>query len=265
MLLQLLPTAARAPTKPDTSFAERAAIWPPFSLRAPLAFLVELGQFAAMSQIAEPEVTVDLLLHAYAAGVFPMAESRDSAEIFWVDPKRRGVFPLAGFRAARSLRRRARHGDFRITLNRDFTGVLDGCANRAETWISPPIRQLYLELHQLGYAHSYEFRTQTGALAGGMYGVALGAAFFGESMFSAQRDASKLVLMFALDHLRRCGFSLFDTQFITPHLASLGAQEITRAAYRARLEEALKRSPTLNPALLAQDGYEVLQRMTHTS
>ena len=218
-----------------------------------------------MSQPDTPEITVDLLLHAYAAGVFPMAESRDSPDIFWVDPKRRGVFPLAGFHASRSLQRRARQGGFRITLNRDFAGVLDGCASRAETWISPPIRQLYLDLHDLGYAHSYEFRTPTGALAGGMYGVALGGAFFGESMFSTQRDASKLVLMFALDHLRRCGFSLFDTQFITPHLASLGAKEITRAAYRARLDEALKKTPALNPALLAEDGYEVLQRITQTS
>ncbi|PKQ13938.1 MAG: leucyl/phenylalanyl-tRNA--protein transferase [Alphaproteobacteria bacterium HGW-Alphaproteobacteria-1] len=206
----------------------------------------------------------DMLLRAYAAGVFPMAEHRDDPEVFWVDPKRRGVLPLDGFHVSRSLARRMRRGGYRVTLDADFTGVLDACAERADTWISAPIRAAYLELHALGNAHSLEVWADD-ALAGGVYGVTLGRAFFGESMFSRRRDASKLALAHLVDHLRRCGFVLFDTQFLTDHLASLGAIEISRAAYHARLAEALSGAADMRALPLERDPAQVVQRNTQTS
>lgn len=210
------------------------------------------------------DLTPELLLHGYSVGVFPMAERREDPEIFWVDPRRRGVFPLDRFHISRSLRRRLRRGGFAITLNQDFAGVLDGCADRAETWINREIRRLYIALHEDGHAHSLEVRGTDGALIGGVYGVVLGAAFFGESMFSRRTDASKIALAFLVDRLRRGGFTLFDTQFLTPHLASLGAVEIPRAAYHARLARALERQADFlapGPAT----AQEVIQRITQTS
>ena len=183
-------------------------------------------------------ITPEILLMAYASGVFPMAETRDDPEIFWVDPKRRGVLPLDGFRMSRSLAKLIRSGRLTITLNTAFEAVLAACADRDETWINPEIEWLYAELHRAGYAHSIEV-WEGAALVGGVYGVALGAAFFGESMFSRRRDASKVALAYAVTLLRREGFTLFDTQFLTDHLASLGAVEIPRSAYRAQLAEAL--------------------------
>lgn len=185
--------------------------------------------------IIDPE----LLLQGYANGIFPMAESRDTQELFWVDPSRRGIIPLDGFHTSRSLVRRIRRGGYDVSLNRDFSAVLDHCADRSETWISNAIRALYLSLYEKGHAHSLEI-WQDGALTGGVYGVTLGAAFFGESMFSKRTDASKLALAHMIDHLKRCGYVLFDTQFLTPHLESLGAIEISRARYHELLEAALK-------------------------
>ncbi|MGX0902047.1 leucyl/phenylalanyl-tRNA--protein transferase [Roseovarius sp. MBR-79] len=206
----------------------------------------------------------EMLLRAYAAGVFPMAEHRDDPEVFWVDPKRRGVLPLGGFHISRSLARRMRRGGYRVTLDGDFAGVLDACAERADTWISAPIRAAYLVLHARGDAHSLEV-WEGGALAGGVYGVTLGRAFFGESMFSRRTDASKLALAYLVDHLRRCGFTLFDTQFLTDHLASLGAVEISRAAYHARLAEALSGAADIHAVPLEGDPVQVVQRNTQTS
>lgn len=206
----------------------------------------------------------ELLLRAYAAGVFPMAGHRDDPEVFWVDPPWRGVLPLDGFHLSRSLARRMRRGGYAISLDADFAGVVDGCADRPETWISAPIREVYLELHARGAAHSLEV-WQEGTLAGGVYGVALGRAFFGESMFSRRRDGSKLALAHLVDHLRRCGFSLFDTQFITDHLARLGAVEIDRAVYRARLAEALSGEADIGAVPLERDPAQVVQRITQTS
>lgn len=208
-------------------------------------------------------LTADLLLHAYSAGVFPMAEHRDDPDVFWVDPKRRGILPLDGFRISRSLAKRIRNGGFEITVNRDFAGVVDGCADRAETWISAEIRDRYLELHTMGNAHSLEVWHQ-GILAGGTYGVSLGGAFFGESMFSRRRDASKVALAYLTDRLVQAGYSLCDTQFLTPHLASLGGIEVSRARYRALLRDALSVNadftrPDVPPPQL------LLQRMTQTS
>ncbi|MBU3035161.1 leucyl/phenylalanyl-tRNA--protein transferase [Tritonibacter mobilis] len=208
-------------------------------------------------------LSADLLLHAYASGVFPMAESRDDPEVFWVDPKRRGILPLDGFRISRSLGKRLRRDDYEISVNRDFAGVVHGCADREETWINEEIFDRYLELHLMGFAHSLEV-WMDGALVGGVYGVSLGAAFFGESMFSRRRDASKIALAYLMDRLNAGGYTLCDTQFITPHLASLGGEEISRARYRRLLAEALDQSGDfLSPAIPAPQS--LLQRRTQTS
>ncbi|MHA6345509.1 leucyl/phenylalanyl-tRNA--protein transferase [Roseivivax sp. CAU 1761] len=209
-------------------------------------------------------VSPDLLLQAYRVGVFPMAESRTDPDIFWVDPKHRGVLPLDRFHISRSLARRLRRDDYRVTLNRDFAGVMAACADREVTWINAEISELYGALHSAGHAHSLEI-WQDGQLAGGVYGVALGGAFCGESMFSRRRDASKVALAWLVDLLNRAGFTLFDTQFVTAHLLSLGAEEIPRAEYQRRLAEALARSTDLAAMPLAASGQEVVQRSTQTS
>ncbi|MGE4324966.1 MAG: leucyl/phenylalanyl-tRNA--protein transferase [Pseudodonghicola sp.] len=208
-------------------------------------------------------ITPELLLHAYSIGVFPMAEHRDDPDIFWVDPKRRGIFPLESFHISRSLARRMRRGGYTVTIDRDFEGVLDGCADRAETWINAEIRDLYLTLFRLRQAHSLEV-WEGDELVGGVYGVVLGAAYFGESMFSRRTDASKIALAYLVDRLRQAGFQLFDTQFLTDHLASLGAIEIPRAEYHRRLHDAIEYEAnfTAPPGPTAQ---EVIQRNTQTS
>ena len=209
-------------------------------------------------------LTPELLLGAYTAGVFPMAEAEDDPDVFWVDPQRRGVLPLDGFHISRSLARRMRKGGIHATLDRDFEAVLNGCADRSETWINDTIRTLMLDLHEIGFAHSFEvWRDED--LIGGMYGVALGGAFFGESMFSTATDGSKMTLAFAVDHLRRCGFRLFDTQFLTEHLASLGAIEISRAEYRSRLTKAIEVAADIHAQEIEQDPQAVVQRITQTS
>lgn len=192
-------------------------------------------------------ITPELLRSAYAMGVFPMAETRDSTWIHWIDPRHRGVFPLDGFHISRSLCRTLRSARFRITTDLDFAGVVLACADRPETWINAEILSLYSALHRMGHAHSLEVWDEE-ELVGGVYGVTLGAAFFGESMFSRQRDASKVALAWLVHRLRAGGFVLFDTQFLTPHLASLGAVEIPRAAYHERLKAALEAAADFNPA-----------------
>lgn len=201
-----------------------------------------------MTQTLTPEI----LLRAYALGIFPMAESRDNPEIHWVDPKRRGVFPLDGFHISRSLAKHILTADYRISVNTAFAEVVAGCADRPETWINAEITSLYTALHQMGHAHSLEV-WQGAALIGGVYGVTLGAAFFGESMFSRQTNASKTALAYLVHRLRTGGFSLFDTQFLTPHLASLGAVEIPRAEYQRRLTQAVQGQASFTPA-----GYQPL-------
>ena len=191
----------------------------------------------------------DLLLRAYAAGVFPMAESRDNPEIHWVDPKRRAVFPLDGFHVSRSLARHIRRLRPLVTVDRDFAGVVKACADREETWINDDIFAAYTALHAQGHAHSLEVWDQ-GRLIGGVYGVVLGGAFFGESMFSRQLNGSKMALTYLMHRLNAGGFTLFDVQFLTPHLESLGAQELSRAEYRRRLAAALPQT-----ARFAPEGY----------
>ena len=210
------------------------------------------------------DLTADLLLHAYTAGIFPMSEHRDDPEVFWVEPRRRGIFPLDGFRISRSLARALRRDDYYITLNRDFEGVLEGCADRAETWISGRIAELYGQLHDSGHAHSLEVWDDLG-LIGGVYGVSLGAAFFGESMFSRRTDASKIALAWLVTHLNGSGYRLFDTQFLTPHLATLGAIEVSRGEYRARLAEALTQPADFTSHPLPRSGQEVVQFNTQIS
>jgi len=183
-----------------------------------------------------------LLLKAYARGIFPMAEDAESREIFWVRPEKRGIIPLDGFHVPRSLAKFARKNPFDIRLNADFAATLDSCAmvsdKREKTWINAPIRAAYLELYRLGMCHSVE-AWQEGELVGGLYGVSLKGAFFGESMFSRRTNASKLCLVALVSHLQERRFKLLDTQFLTPHLAQFGAIEIPRLVYERQLEEAL--------------------------
>ncbi len=210
-----------------------------------------------------PELTPELLLHGYSVGIFPMSESRDDPEIFWVDPRRRGILSLDGFHISRSLRRAMQRTPWTVTIDRDFEGVVDGCADREDTWINAEIRALYLALHEREQAHSIEVWDNE-SLVGGVYGVVLGGAFFGESMFSRRTNASKIALACLVDRLKQGGFTLFDTQFITDHLASLGAIEITRAQYHAQLAAAKSRVASFTAAPDASPQ-EVMQRMTQIS
>jgi leucyl/phenylalanyl-tRNA--protein transferase len=184
-----------------------------------------------------------VLLRAYAAGIFPMAESAEDSELFWVDPERRGVLPLDRFHLPRRLGRTLRNGGLVSECNRDFPAVIRACAEatqeRPKTWINDEIMRIYSALHRQGFAHSVEV-LDGGALVGGLYGVAMGAAFFGESMFNRASDASKVALAHLVARLRMGGFMLLDTQFLTDHLARFGAVEISRAAYRRRLASALQ-------------------------
>lgn len=209
------------------------------------------------------ELTPDLLLKAYALGVFPMAESRDDPDVFWVDPRRRGILPLNGFHISRSLARRLRRGGFNIAVNRDFRATVAGCADRPETWINDTIHDLYCALHDSGFAHSLEVR-RDGRLVGGVYGVTLGGAFFGESMFSRETDASKIALAYLVDRLKRAGFVLFDTQFTTPHLRNLGGHEIPRSAYHTLLSGALRLQCDFTAPDIP-DAQSLMQRNTQTS
>ncbi len=209
-------------------------------------------------------LTPELLLQAYASGIFPMAESQDDPEVFWVDPSRRGILPLRGFHISRSLRRAIRAERYTARFDTDFEGVLRGCADREVTWINDTIFDIYLKLFHAGHAHSQEL-WEGDELVGGVYGVALGGAFFGESMFSRRRDASKIALAWLIDRLRLTGFTLFDTQFMTDHLRSLGGLEISRRDYLARLEEALEISADITALPFPQSAQDVIQRNTQTS
>ncbi|WP_165768712.1 leucyl/phenylalanyl-tRNA--protein transferase [Sandarakinorhabdus cyanobacteriorum] len=196
-----------------------------------------------MSRSLVHRLDPDMLLRAYASGIFPMAERADSSDVFWVEPRRRGILPLDGFHLPRSLAKVLKQQRFRFTVDQAFGDVLAGCAEpvpgRSETWINPLIHDAYLALHERGQAHSVEAWTADGELAGGLYGVRLGRAFFGESMFTRVRDASKACLAALVVRLRLGGFVLLDTQFLTEHLAGFGAIEIPAKDYRARLAAAL--------------------------
>jgi leucyl/phenylalanyl-tRNA---protein transferase len=187
----------------------------------------------------------DLLLRAYASGIFPMAEAAESEEIFWVDPEERGILPLEDFHLSHRLRRTLRAEPFQIRCDGDFAAVMRGCSApsrvRPKTWINDELLRLYCELHRRGHAHSVE-AWQEERLVGGLYGVTLGGVFFGESMFSRATDSSKVALAHLVARLRRGGFALLDIQFVTPHLKQFGAVAVPRPAYRRMLAGGLGRS-----------------------
>ena len=191
-----------------------------------------------------PPLTADILLRAYSIGLFPMAESADDPSLHWVEPRFRGIFPFERFHVPKKLARLVRSDAFDVVVNQDFERIIDACAAPAEgretTWINRTIRALYGELFAMGHAHTVEVY-QDGVLAGGLYGVSLGGAFFGESMFHRVRDASKVALVHLVARLIDGGFTLLDAQFITPHLAQFGAAEIPRKAYQALLADAMQR------------------------
>ncbi|MFQ6549801.1 leucyl/phenylalanyl-tRNA--protein transferase [Aestuariibius sp. 2305UL40-4] len=193
-----------------------------------------------------------------------MSESRENQDVFWVDPRRRGIFPLDGFRISRSLRRRILQNRYTMSADQAFNDVVAGCADRDETWINATIADLYAQLHDGGFAHSVEV-WEDGELVGGVYGVVIGAAFFGESMFSRRTDASKIALAYLIDRLRTGGFRLFDTQFLTDHLASLGAVEITRAIYKRMLSDAVGKEADFDCYETEPTPQEIIQRNTQTS
>jgi leucyl/phenylalanyl-tRNA--protein transferase len=196
-------------------------------------------------------ITPQLLLRAYTAGIFPMAESAQDNALYWVEPEIRGIIPLEGFHVPRKLAREIRQRTFRVTMDQSFDEVIAACAGapgsagaeavveRPSTWINARIAALYSQLHKMGCCHSIEVRRQDGSLAGGLYGVRIGAAFFGESMFSAETGASKVALVHLVARLRAGGFQLLDTQFVTDHLKTFGCIEVPKEAYRQLLDEAL--------------------------
>ncbi|WP_315703719.1 MULTISPECIES: leucyl/phenylalanyl-tRNA--protein transferase [unclassified Bradyrhizobium] len=204
---------------------------------------------------AASEITPEVLLRAYACGIFPMAESADDPSLFWVEPELRGIIPLHGFRVASRLARTVRSDVFTVTVNKAFKAVMDGCAEpqvgREDTWINKRIRELYTGLYAIGHCHSVEC-WQNDELVGGLYGVSLGRAFFGESMFHRARDASKVALVHLVARLIAGGFELLDTQYVTEHLKTFGAVEIPRRRYTALLEKALA-GPAANFARLPVD------------
>jgi leucyl/phenylalanyl-tRNA---protein transferase len=208
------------------------------------------------------EITADILLRAYSIGLFPMAESSRSSTLFWVDPKERGIFPLDGLILSKSLIKTVRSDRFEIRADANFDAVVAACASREKTWINAEIRRLYRELFDAGRAHSIEVYC-AGALIGGLYGVSLGAAFFGESMFHLARDASKVALVHLVARLRLGGFRLLDTQFITPHLASLGAVEVSKDAYLQMLARAISIEGdfTAWPLALPMSGRQALAHL----
>ena len=218
--------------------------------------------------VSKPKLNPDLLIRAYAAGIFPMAEARGRSELFWVDPEYRGILPLENFHVPRRLRRTVRAGPFTVTCDRDFAGVVRGCAKsrreRPDTWISDEILEAYQGLYQLGFAHSVEC-WQDDRLAGGLYGVSLAGAFFGESMFSRIRDASKVALVHLVARLTHSGYRLLDTQFTTPHLEQFGVIEIPRARYRQLLDEALDTAAEFPRELPPGTVEDYLQSITQTS
>ena len=214
------------------------------------------------------DIDAEVLLRAYAYGVFPMAESRDDPELYWIDPEARGVLPLDAFHVPKRLKRTIRQRPFEVRIDTAFREVMLGCAeaapNRDGTWINQRIVSLYCELHERGRAHSVECWKE-GELVGGLYGVSLGAAFFGESMFSRVTDASKVALVYLVARLIRGGYRLLDTQFVTSHLRQFGAVEISRDKYRVRLAEATAAKGDFYSLPEEAGPDEVLQSVTQMS
>jgi leucyl/phenylalanyl-tRNA--protein transferase len=214
------------------------------------------------------EITPELLLQAYRIGVFPMGERRDDPKLYWLDPRLRAILPLDRFHLPQRLKRTVRAGRFDVTADSGFADIVRACAEprpgHPESWINEPIVELYTELHRRGHAHSVECRMD-GKLVGGLYGVSVGAAFFGESMFSRERDASKVALVHLVARLIKCGFRLLDCQFMTEHLRSFGAIEIPREEFRTLLADAIDRTATFQRELGGADPCIIVQDNTRTS
>ena len=214
------------------------------------------------------ELDTDVLLRAYAYGVFPMAESREDDELYWIDPDQRGIIPLRSFHVPRRLRKTVRAGLFDVRVDTAFDQVIRACAaaapGREGTWINDRIISLYSELHDKGHAHSVE-AWRDGDLVGGLYGVSLGGAFFGESMFSREPDASKVALVHLVARLIAGGYALLDTQFVTDHLRQFGAIEIDQNAYRARLAAAIQLPVDFYRLARDASSAEILQLVSQTS
>jgi leucyl/phenylalanyl-tRNA--protein transferase len=214
------------------------------------------------------EITPQVLLKAYACGIFPMAESAEDPGLYWIEPEVRGILPLSRFHVPRRLARTIRQGVFEIRVDTDFAGVIDGCAGnapgRTKTWINARIRRLYGELFSLGHCHTIE-AWMDGRLVGGLYGVSLGAAFFGESMFSRERDASKVALVYLVARLKAGGYRLLDTQFTTEHLKQFGAVDLDRRQYNYLLEKAVESDADFYCLSGGATVDEVLQLVSQTS
>lgn len=215
-------------------------------------------------------ITADLILHAYAQGIFPMAETATSDDLYWVDPELRGIIPLNDFHLSRKLTRKIRQAPFEVRIDTSFMRVIEGCADsmaeqgRQETWINDQIISLYGQLFERGFVHTVEC-WQEGELVGGLYGVAIGGAFCGESMFHKVTDASKVALAYLVARLKVGGYCLLDTQFITPHLLQFGAKEIPRLTYKMHLEEALKVESDYYSLAVNAGPERILQSLTQTS
>ncbi len=223
-----------------------------------------------MSRRDDPvsEITPQVLLKAYAAGIFPMADSAEDPRLYWIEPETRGVIPLDGFHLPRRLARTVASDRFSVSTDSDFEGVIDGCAavteGRQKTWINARIRRLYGELFALGHCHCIEVRRDN-QLVGGLYGVRLGAAFFGESMFTRERDASKVALIHLIARLKVGGFRLLDAQFATPHLKQFGAVDIDKHRYHHLLEDAVQIEADFYRLAGGATGEVILQSVSHTS
>jgi leucyl/phenylalanyl-tRNA--protein transferase len=222
----------------------------------------------ASRDTAQVEITPEVLLKAYACGIFPMAETAEDLSLYWIEPEQRGVIPLDHFHVPARLARTVRSDRFTVTVNRDFDAVMDGCAapqaGRAKTWINARIRVLYRKLYERGHCHSIEVY-EGDELAGGLYGVTLGGAYFGESMFHRARDASKVALVHLVARLKAARFTLLDTQFVTDHLQTFGAVEISRRQYHRVLEEALRHdaqfaAPPFDRPLSGGDALRLAQK-----
>ena len=210
----------------------------------------------------------ETLLKAYSMGIFPMSENYNDSNVYWINPKKRGIIPIEKFKISKSLKKEIRKKKFKITLNKEFNKVINYCAkktsHRPTTWINKEIIKLYSNLHKIKHAHSIEVWFQN-KLVGGLYGVSLGSAFFGESMFSIMPNASKISLVYLIAHLKNKGFSLLDTQFITPHLENMGAMEISRNKYLKLLSSSLKKNADFNKKVSQSSIYDTLHSITQTS
>lgn len=216
------------------------------------------------------DITAEVLLKAYSCGIFPMAESADDEELFWIEPKHRGILPLNDVHVPKRLARTIRSGRFTVRIDEDFEGVIEGCATarpeRPSTWINSRIRELYRDLFDMGHCHTVEVYNQQDELVGGLYGVELNAAFFGESMFSYEKDASKVALIYLVARLKYAGFKLLDTQFVTDHLANFGAIEVNREEFQRLLERTrVRRRRKFSSLSLATPATGILQLVSQTS